>query len=242
MKSRNQSLVRSRLLLIGGLVVLVVLAGIWVFGPGAVRPLPPTPTLAPPPNVTFTPPPDLHQLATEFPRLGKILDNPELDSVYKDFLLAYERGGIDAAELLARQRELLTADDQVRVTLVLDTENTAPLVKELEALGVNVRGTYRELIDISIPLDLIVQTAQLDNPGQVFDQITQLDHVIGLELPKVRPPNQTSRSPARIDPVGSEGVKFIRADGWQAAGYTGRGVKIGVLDPGFDGYRDLRRR
>jgi subtilisin family serine protease len=250
-KSRQHSFLRSRLLLIGIMAVIVIAAGLYVFGPGAQRPLPPTPTLAPAPQITFTPPPDLKELAQQFPRLERILTNPELDSAYKDFLVAYERGGIEAAELLARQRGLLTGDNQIRITLVLDTEDSAALVTELQNIGVNVRGTYRDLIDISIPLDLIVKTAQSDEPGKVFDQITQLEHVIGLQLPAPKPTNPTGAAaphqpttavvgffPQVIDPVISEGVKVIGADAWQAAGYTGQGVKVGVLDQGFDGYRD----
>ncbi|HET7377829.1 MAG TPA: S8 family serine peptidase, partial [Anaerolineae bacterium] len=218
-----------------------------------------TPTLAAAPKITFTPPPDLSTLAAQFPRLAKILNNPELDSAYKEFLLAYERGGADAAVLLAEQRGLLTPDNQVRITLVLDTQDSAALVTELKNLGINVRGTYRDLIDISIPVELIVQTARSDNPGQVFDQITQLEHVIGLQLPQTKFPNTDqslkaddsppfylrpdSRSTgALIGPVVSEGVKFLQANVWQAAGYKGRGIKIGVLDQGFDGYKNLLGR
>ena len=174
-------------------------------------------------------------------------------------LLAYERGDADAAVLLAEQRGLLTPDNQVRLTLVLDTQDSAALVTELKNLGVNVRGTYRDLIDISIPVELIVQTARSDNPGQVFDQITQLEHVIGLQLPQTKFPNtdqslkaddsppfyllRDSRSTgALIGPVVSEGVKFLQANVWQAAGYTGRNIKIGVLDQGFDGYKKLLGR
>ena len=174
MKSRNQSFLRSRLILIGLIAALVVMGAVWVFGPGRVQPSTSPITLAPPLNVTFTPPPDLKELAQQFPRLEKILNNPELDSTYKDFLIAYERGGIEAAELLARQRGLLTPDNQIRVTLVLDTEDSAALVTELQTLGVIVRGTYRDLIDIGIPLELIVKTAESEEPGQMFDQITQL--------------------------------------------------------------------
>src|SRR5512141_584746 len=169
MKSRNQSFLRSRLLLIGLVAALVVIGAVWVFGPGRVQPSTAPGTLAPPPPVTFTPPPDLKDLAQQFPRLEKILNNPELDSVYKDFLVAYESGGAEAAEGLARQRGLLTPDNQIRVTLVLDTQDSAALVKELQGLGVMVRATYRDLIDIGIPLELIVRTAESEDPGRVFD-------------------------------------------------------------------------
>jgi subtilisin family serine protease len=39
--------------------------------------------------------------------------------------------------------------------------------------------------------------------------------------------------------VTSEGVSVIRADGWQAAGIRGQGVRVGVLDRGFYGYQAL---
>ncbi|HZY43406.1 MAG TPA: S8 family serine peptidase [Anaerolineae bacterium] len=254
------SFIRSRILLIGVMTILVVIGAVWVFGPGAVQPIAQIPTLAAAPEITFTPPPDLSTLAAQFPRLAKILNNPELDSAYKEFLLAFERGGADAAILLAQQRGLLTEDNQVRITLVLDTQDSAALVTELTNLGVNVRGTYQDLIDISIPIELIVKTAQSDDPGKVFDQITQLNHVTGLQLPQVKPQNSSdllkadesppyylplASQPAGanfIDPITSEGVKFIQADVWHAAGYTGHGVKIGVLDQGFDSYRDLLGR
>jgi subtilisin family serine protease len=302
MKSGNQSLLRSRLILIGIVAALAVIGAVWVFGPGRVQPAAPQATLAPAPQVTFVPPPDLKELAQQFPRLGKILDNPELDSVYKDFLVAYERGGAEAAELLARQRGLLTSDNQIRVTLVLDTEESAALVGELQNLGVVVRGTYKDLIDIGIPLELIVTTAQSEEPGQVFDRITQLEHVINLQLPSPGKPNANDAAQGRLsavstalgvsfrgpasprrgislpggqsplsrqrflaplgrgmppaiqpantlagflqppEPIASEGVKAIGADKWQAAGYTGQGMKIGILDQGFDGYRDLLGR
>lgn len=242
-------MVRSRLILIGLVAFVVVVGAVWVFGPGRVQPVRPVATLAPAPNITFTPPPDLKQLARQFPRLEKILNNPELDSVYKDFLVAYERGGAEAAEQLARQRQLLTDDNQIRVTLVLDTVDSAALVAELQKIGVTVRGTYQDLIDISIPLELIVQTAQSDEPGKIFDQITQLEHVLNLQLPSPGKPNANSR-PAKstagflqpVEPVSSEGVTAIGADRWQSAGYTGQGIKIGILDQGFDGYRNLLGR
>jgi len=265
MKSRQPSLIRSRLILIGVIALIVIAGAIWVFGPGGpsrTANLEPTPTLAAAPQITFTPPPNLSELAKQFPRLEKLLTNPALDSAYKDFLVAYESGGVEAAELLARQRGLLSDDNQIRVTLVLDTEDSATLVNELADIGVIVRGTYRDLIDIGVPLDLIQQTAESDNPGAIFDRLTQLEHVIGLQLPTPKPagaqaaPQQVSTClicqpansfagfllPLQPQPTQqplSEGVAVINALAWHAAGFTGQGLKIGILDQGFDGYRDL---
>lgn len=248
MHTRQPSLIRSRLILIGVVALIVIAGALWVFGPNAPsRSLPPTPTLAPAPAATFALPPDLSELARRFPRLEKLLTNPALDSVYKEFLVAYESGGVEAAELMARQRGLLTDDNQIRMTLVLDTTDSAALVQELSDIGVIVRGTYRDLIDIGIPLELIARTAEADNPGAVFDQITQLEHVIGLQLPAPKPAQPSTHLPANsaaglfqlADPVTGEGVQVINAQAWHAAGFTGVGVKIGVLDQGFDHYQDL---
>ena len=249
MKSRQPSLIRSRLILIGVVAVIVSAGAVWVFGPDAPSRATysaPTPTLAAAPQITFTPPPDLSELAKQFPRLEKLLANPALDSAYKDFLVAYESGGVVAAELLARQRGLLGEDNQIRVTLVLDTKDSAALVTELETIGVIVRGTYQDLIDIGLPLELIAKTADSDTPGAIFDRITQLEHVIGLQLPTPKSNNgSTPGQPVagvwlQPTPVPlSEGVAAIGARAWHAVGYTGQGLKIGILDQGFDGYRDL---
>ena len=244
---------RIRLILI--FVAVLVVAAWWLFfSPlGAGRPTA-APTFPPPPQVTITPP-SLEDLAREFPRLERLLRDPSVDSAYKDFVVAYERGGLEAAEQLARTRGLLTPDNHVRVTLVVDTADTARLINDLEALGVNVLGTYQDLIDVSIPLKVIVEAAQSDNPGAAFESIRDLEHVVGLQFSApsapqglqrappldrlaLRTPQQTGVGDARI----SEGLSVIYADLWQAAGFTGRGVKIGILDQGFDGYRDLLGR
>jgi subtilisin family serine protease len=46
-----------------------------------------------------------------------------------------------------------------------------------------------------------------------------------------------AQEPARpeLDSIGGEGVVATAAAGWQAAGYTGRGVKVAVIDGGFGG-------
>ncbi|MBI3763693.1 MAG: hypothetical protein HY260_17760, partial [Chloroflexi bacterium] len=233
---------RAAILLIVGVVVLAIagvgwfqLGGAALFAPTPTpRPSPtPSPTFASPP-LAFTPPPSLEELATQFPELAPILRDPELASVYKEFLVAYQTGGVDAARKLATDRGILDDHDRVRVTLVLDTTDTTALEAELKDNGVQVMGVYQNMIDIAIPLRVIEAAASQKNPGAVFEKITQLPHVVRLRVPVKNQPHD--------DPVPGEGVKVTGAGLWHQAGFTGKGVKVGILDLGFKDYDKLLGR
>ena len=58
-----------------------------------------------------------------------------------------------------------------------------------------------------------------------------MEHIVRIRLPVI--------SVQDVGSVETESVHVIGADAWQAAGITGKGVKVGVLDRGFDGYRSL---
>lgn len=191
------------------------------------------------PDIKVTPPASLATLAEEvrqdYPELADLLENPELGSVYKDFYLAYQKGGQETAIALARQRGILNEQDQVVMTLVLDTEDTAPLITELEAEGVIVQGAYKNKINILIPVSLIEEQIKAENPDLIVERISNLDHVIRLEVP----------NKANIKQQGlilGQGVNVTEANKWQAEGLTGKGVKVGILDLGFGGYEDLLGR
>lgn len=231
---------RTRRLII---VVSIVSAVVLVAAAGALWYLtrPPTPshtlTATPwasgsPPPIDLTPPASLEELAARYPKIAKLLQDPALASAYKEFMLAYQQGGLAAAESLARDRGLLSPNRQVRITLVLDSPASAPTVKaELEQLGVLIEGTYEELIDIAVPLALIEQYAQSDEPGKPFSQLSGMEHVVKLRLPMPNRPED------HLWP--SEAVTQTGALSWHKAGYTGQGIKIGVIDLGFHGYKDL---
>jgi subtilisin family serine protease/predicted RNA-binding Zn-ribbon protein involved in translation (DUF1610 family) len=183
------------------------------------------------PQPEITPPESLNELAEQYPALAHILTDPELDSVYKEFLVAYQEGGRDAAVELARQRSMLTPDGNVAITLVLDTEDNAPLIAQLEAAGVNVASAYRDRINVAVPMALIEAQLQSAEPGALFDQLTELEHVIAVQLPESRRRDGST--------IPGEGVAVIGADAWHEAGITGAGLRIGILDLGFANYENL---
>jgi subtilisin family serine protease len=236
---------RAGILLIVGLILLIVAAiGFWQFGagqvffPGPTAAPPPTatpsPTFAPPPLEEFTPPPSLEELATQFPELGNLLLNSQLSSVYKDFVVAYQTGGVEAARQLAEDRGLLDEQERVRLTIELDTTDTASLEAELEDNGVQVLGVHENLMDVAIPMRVIEAAASQENPGAIFERISQLDHVVRIRLP--------IQSEPMDDPIPGEGVPVTGADLWHEAGFTGQGIRVGVLDLGFKDYDQLLGR
>lgn len=228
---------------VAGVVLLLAGAGALLYGlsqggsvPGlaADTPTPESPAFDVP-TIQITPPPSLDEIAAEirddYPELADLLQNPELGSVYKDFYLAYQRGGPEAALALARQRGILNNRDEIVMTLVLDTEDSAALIAELEAEGVIVTESYRNLVNIAIPVSEIQEQINAEEPELIVDRITNLEHVIRVELPTKATPKQGQ--------ILGQGVGVTFANTWHEQGITGQGVKVGILDLGFGGYEDL---
>ncbi len=195
----------------------------------------PTTTAFEIPDVDITPPESIEQIAADirpdYPELADLLENPELGSVYKDFYLAYKEGGETTAIALARQRGIINDNDEIVMTLVLDTENATGLIAELEAEGVIIKENFRNLVSIAVPVSMIQEQIKAEEPNLIIDRISNLDHVIRIELPNKATIKQGS--------ILGQGVNVTFAGNWQAQGITGQGVKVGVLDLGFGGYQDL---
>lgn len=137
----------------------------------------PTPTSTPRPTAT----PSIEQLRAQYPEIALLLDNPEVQSVYKDLLVIYQQGGQQSVVNYARQHGILTDAGEVRAALTLDTEDTAPVVARLQELGVKVISTSGSRIEIAVPFSLL--RAQASRPGAILNQLTQLEHVVGLVPP-----------------------------------------------------------
>lgn len=102
-------------------------------------------------------------------------------------------------------------DDVVRVVVETRPGREDDAVDGAESLG-EVEGTYGSLVQVSVPVS----------------ELRALANAPGVE--RVRLPLQAY--PATM----SEGVALTNADDWQAAGLTGAGVKVAILDLGFQGY------
>ena len=115
--------------------------------------------------------------------------------------------------------------------LLLDTEDHTALVAQLEATGVQVISAHKNQIDLAVPIALVEAQLQTEDPGAIFTRLTELEHVIAVRLPVQRVGDGSV--------VDGEGVGVIGADAWHDAGFTGAGLRIGVLDLSFSGYESL---
>ena len=228
--------VAAAILLLLGVGALLYALSAGASLPGTTDPAPVESAFGDIPKVEVTPPPSLNEIAAEirgdYPELADLLENPELGSVYKDFYLAYQSGGEETALALARQRGILNDDGQIVITLVLDTEDSAGLIAELEAEGVIVENSFKNLVSISVPVELIRQKAETEDPGALIQRISNLEHVIRLEFPH-------KASTKQEESILGQGVNVTEASVWQERGITGEGIKVGVLDLGFGGYEEL---
>ncbi len=185
-----------------------------------------------PQKVTLTPPMSLNELAEIYPDLAEVLQDPELGSVYKEFLVAYQEGGQEAALILAKERGLLTPDEEsLQVMLVLDTEENEALQRQLKAQGITIVSAYQDRINIAVPVELITQAMTSGAAGEVLGELTELQHVIAVRLPAKRKTQQQS--------IFGEGIPVINAAAWHDAGFTGEGIHVGVLDLGFADHEAL---
>jgi subtilisin family serine protease len=179
-------------------------------------------------------PASLDDLAQVYPDLAHILQDPELGTVYKEFLIVYEQDGEESALQMARERGIVVTNvgkEYVRLMLVLDTSDNAPLVAQLEEIGIIIVSAYRDQVEVAIPIELVRQQLASDDPGALFERLTGMEHVVAVRLPV----------PRTVDDEGieGEGVDVIDAEMWHQAGVTGQGLRVGVLDLGFEGYEDL---
>jgi subtilisin family serine protease len=166
-----------------------------------------------------------------------ILEKLGIPVSYLDLLAVYDAGGFAAVEELARDRSIINRFDEIVAYLALDSKDNLPALTEtLTGLDVSV---YRYLpnteeVEIGIPL---VTLSQFGTPGSLIGylvEIFQAEHVVGARVPTPSLP-----SLYLAQEFTSVGGATIGAESWWAAGFTGQGLKIAIIDVGgFYGVQD----
>ncbi len=136
----------------------------------------------------------------------------KLQQVLAELVTASER--LEANSFSA-SRGMALEGDRVRVVIESRPEKAHDVAERARELGATVEATHANLIQALAP-------------------ISQLSLLAGDERV------DSVRSPLKANPdVVTEGKSLVKADLWQSTGFTGSGVKIGILDLGFADYAAL---
>lgn len=168
----------------------------------------------------------------------------KIGHVFLQLLAIYQSQGMDASRVFATDQQLLTKQGELRATLVLDS--AAPDTVDGAALSVTriggrVTQTNANQIELVIPLTAFLEYGKRTNRTSFFHDLADLAHVQAIQRTLlVQPAAGTPTVPptvrSKVSGGKSEGVALTGADTWQAAGITGKGVKVGVLDGTFANY------
>ncbi len=138
---------------------------------------------------------------------------------------ALAQPGINDA--LSRYGSLADVVRDDRATVVIRTADTDRAGRDVRANRGRVLRVLDGLLVAEVPV------SRLQSLGRSAS-------VINISLPE-KPTvfqNATQADAPQQGAIVSQGVSFMNADAWQAAGYNGQGVKIGVIDVGFDGFNN----
>ncbi len=171
----------------------------------------------------------------------------KVDNVFLQLLAIYQSQGLDAARNYAVDQGLMTSQGEVRVTLVLDSSD--PNVVDGTALSVGRLGgrvtqTFDDTIELVMPVQALLDYPKSHNQQTFFKDLSDFSHVKSVRrTPVAKPagalPSAAVGSEIRAAGGVSEGVALTGADKWQAAGITGKGVKVGIIDSNFTNYKQF---
>lgn len=142
--------------------------------------------------------------------------HPKLSSELFELARLNRTGGLPDAEAFAASRAITLVDAAIRVVIHTRREDMTAVKKSVEALG----GTFE-----SAASDLVLARV----PVSALEALTSLEAVKVVRRPEAPTTFETP----------SQGVSVIGASAWHQAGYRGAGVKVAVLDVGFQGYQSL---
>lgn len=151
------------------------------------------------------------------PQVRPAKDSAKMTSVLHELSLLGSAGKWSEATAFARQRGLTLQDRQVQVVLEGTGDSATDLLFAAKAMGLTVEASYRHWLRVLAPVALLRDIAN---------------------LPAVR----RVRLPYRPQPLSviSQGVALTGANVWHSAGYLGSGVKVAVIDVGFQDYDERR--
>ena len=144
-----------------------------------------------------------------------VLTYPNLGSHLDQLVTSVETGQATAQD--AASNSSVHSGGSVAVTIYL-TDNADAVVSFLEDNGGDPRNVGEDYIEAYVPVTLLGPVSE--QPGVI-------------RVREIVPPEPN------YGPITSQGVQTHLVQPWHDAGYSGQGVKVGVIDLGFEGFSGL---
>ena len=141
---------------------------------------------------------------------------PNMDSTLNRIVQQVETGQ-NAAQAAAANAPL-SSDESVAVTIYVTEGFAAAIVAFLESNGASPRNVGTDYIEAYVPVSLLPDTSAQEG-------------VISVRT--IIPPQPAQGT------TSSEAASAHGATAWHSAGFKGQGVRIGIIDIGFSGFRGL---
>lgn len=181
--------------------------------------------------------------------------NLKISSVLLNIFLTYQTTPGSAQEKqtaaiqYARSVQAVNEKDEAIFEVALDQADREQAIKDkIKSMGgivrnsVNIEGTVK--MRVAVPVQAFINYTNNSNKDNFlqdlasFQGIKTIDLVVGREAMDLNGMPQTEEALAQVAQVSkNEGVKLMGADKWQAAGFKGKGAKIGVIDEGYKYYQ-----
>src|SRR5665648_11946 len=152
-----------------------------------------------------------------------VLKNSKLDSAMAG-LVAAARVSEQTALALARSKSLRVSDNRVHVQIVLDASTLQHVLRVVTEVGGEVTKHSNDSVVIQgwLPIESLEIVAADKN---VYHIRQPVEPVLFEEI--------------KAGDSTTEGLAVINGPAWHSAGFTGTGVKIGIIDSGFLGSNSL---
>ncbi len=155
--------------------------------------------------------------------------HPKLDTAMNRLAAAAKQETVDVARSLA----LRMSQERVQVHITTYAEGLAAATAAVTAAGGEVTGVADRdtLIQAWVPFNALATIAAQEDV-YFIRRPTEL-------IPFAPPIKAMARSIHLAGSMTTEGLAVMNGPAWHNQGYTGAGVKIGIIDSGFEGYTSL---
>ncbi|MDF1514309.1 MAG: S8 family serine peptidase [Brevefilum sp.] len=147
--------------------------------------------------------------------------DPKLDTVLSQLAAA---GDSASRELIIESQSLKISDGRVQVQISTSPDDLSGAIEAIELSGALATKTSNDgtLIQAWLPVEVLQKIAEIDQ----IHYIRRPDQMLPVEE-------------LNAGSLTTEGLTAINGSAWHTAGFQGAGVKVGIMDVGFQGYTSL---